>query len=72
MTEDFRYPLGKFDWSVVPDVKLRRPAIAAIADLPVRMREAVEGLTDRQLDTAYRPNGLDRPSGRSPRGRQPH
>jgi hypothetical protein len=57
MTEDFRYPLGKFDWSVVPDVKLRRPAIAAIADLPVRMREAVEGLTDRQLDTAYRPDG---------------
>jgi DinB superfamily len=32
-------------------------AIAAIAELPVKMREAVRGLSDAQLDTPYRPGG---------------
>ena len=27
-------------------------------DLPARMREAVDGLGDAQLDTPYRPSGL--------------
>ena len=57
MTKDLRYPVGRFDWAAVPAPESRRPAIAAIADLPVRMREAVDGLNDRQLDTPYRPDG---------------
>jgi hypothetical protein len=36
---------------------MREPAIAAIAELPARMRAAVAGLTDAQLDTPYRPGG---------------
>ena len=35
----------------------RVTAIAAIADLPRWMRDAVAGLTDTQLDTPYRPDG---------------
>lgn len=57
MTQDLRYPVGTFDWSVVPARELRPPAIATIADLPICMRAAVDGLDDRQLDTPYRPEG---------------
>jgi uncharacterized damage-inducible protein DinB len=35
----------------------RRQAIAAIAAAPTRMREAVKGLSEGQLDTAYRDGG---------------
>ena len=37
--------------------QVRPAASAAIAALPVRMREAVRGLSDAQLDTPYRPGG---------------
>jgi hypothetical protein len=57
MTDDVRYPIGPFDWSAVPTPELRQPAIMAIADLPARMRAAVDGLDDRRLDTPYRPGG---------------
>lgn len=36
---------------------MRAPAIEVIASLPARMRAAVSGLNDGQLDTAYRPGG---------------
>ena len=35
----------------------RTAAIATIADSPRRLRDAVKGLTDAQLDTPYRPGG---------------
>jgi hypothetical protein len=57
MTVDLRYPVGKFDWTAPVDPAMREPAIAAIAALPARMREAVAGLTEQQLDTPYRPGG---------------
>jgi hypothetical protein len=57
MTQDLRYPVGTFDYSVVPAPELRQPAIAVIAGLPARMRDAVDGLDDRKLDTPYRPGG---------------
>ena len=57
MTEDLRYPVGTFDYSVVPAPEMRQPAIMAIADLPARMRAAVDALDDRRLDTPYRPGG---------------
>jgi hypothetical protein len=37
--------------------QMRRAAIGELAALPGRMREAVAGLTDAQLDTPYRPGG---------------
>ena len=54
---DLRYPIGKLDRksSLSPDE--RRAAIDAIAAAPARLRTAVRGLSDSQLDTPYRPGG---------------
>ena len=56
MTDPMRYPIGDFDLTAVTPA-LRASAIDAIAELPARLREAVRGLNDTQLDTAYRPGG---------------
>jgi uncharacterized damage-inducible protein DinB len=59
VTEDLRYPAGKF----VPQLDLvlsaadRRALIAQLADAPGLLAAEVAGLTDRQLDTPYRPGG---------------
>jgi len=61
MTEDLRYPIGKFEW--VPaaneqDKAARRVQyIDTLAQLPANFSQAVEGLTPSQLDTPYRPEG---------------
>ena len=52
----FRYPIGRFDVSVV-SVLDRKAAIAILAALPENMRSAVSGLDDSQLDTPYREGG---------------
>ena len=54
---DPRYPTGRF----VPPQQLTRESraelIAAIADTPQRLRAAVQGLDEDQLDTPYREGG---------------
>lgn len=51
---DARFPIGRFD----PDVYADRAAnLATIISLPNRLRDAVAGLSDEQLDTAYRDGG---------------
>jgi DinB family protein len=55
-TQDLRYPIGEFDPSVIVP-QMREAAIEDIAALPVRMRDAVRGLSESQLDTPYRPGG---------------
>ena len=57
MTDDLRYPTGKFtfDPSVTPPK--RAQSIAAIREAPAAFRSAVSGLTDAQLNTPYRPEG---------------
>src|SRR5215207_9084882 len=54
---DAQYPIGKFveDRAVTPEK--RAAWIRQIADAPAAIRAAVAGLTDRQLDTPYRPGG---------------
>ncbi len=54
---DLRYPLGKFERrdSLTPEE--RRALIDQIAATPQRMRDAVRGLSDPQLDTPYREGG---------------
>ncbi len=55
--DDLRYPTGRL---VLPEsltAEERRAAIATIAATPGRLRAAVLGLTDAQLDTPYRPEG---------------
>lgn len=54
---DSRYPIGKFE----PRDKLtpaeRTAAIDQIAAAPQHMRDAIRGLSDKQLDTPYRDDG---------------
>lgn len=57
MTVDLSYPVGRFDRHAARTAESRRAAIDDLAALPARMRDAVEGLSDAQLDTPYRPGG---------------
>ncbi len=57
MSEDLRYPIGKFDKDFKPSQDLRDSFIKMIADLPGNLAAAVEGLSEAQLDTPYRPDG---------------
>jgi uncharacterized damage-inducible protein DinB len=55
--DELRYPVGKFELPAAITREQRRQCIAEIADLPQRLRAAVAGLSDPQLDTPYRPGG---------------
>jgi DinB superfamily len=56
-TLNLSYPIGKFEWTG-PNTDAQRAAfIADIAAVPQRVRKAVAGLSDEQLDTPYRPGG---------------
>jgi hypothetical protein len=56
--EDYRFPVGEFrlESDDLSDDQ-RQLFIQEIADSPVKMRAAVAGLTEEQLDTPYRPDG---------------
>jgi hypothetical protein len=54
---DERYPIGKFERRDELGANERRAMIDTIAAAPARMREAVAGLSDTQLDTPYREGG---------------
>src|SRR5437762_9948412 len=54
---DQRYPIGQFTWSGSNTPELRASAINDIAAAPLRMRNAVAGLNEQQLDTPYREGG---------------
>jgi hypothetical protein len=56
MSEDLRYPVGKWDQEPVPAAGVAA-AIDTLAALPGRARAAVAGLDERQLDTPYREGG---------------
>ena len=57
MSQDLSYPIGKFKSPDVIDQKQVNEWIEEIAILPRQMEEAIQGLSDAQLDTPYRPNG---------------
>ena len=54
---DLRYPIGPFEYGSPLTNEQRGSCIAQIAATPERMREAVAGLSDEQLNTPYRPEG---------------
>jgi uncharacterized damage-inducible protein DinB len=54
---DHRYPIGPFERRDTLTADERRNFIAQVAAAPARMREAVSGLDDVQLDTPYRDGG---------------
>ena len=54
---DLRYPIGRFEYAGESTEAQRRENIDRIEKAPAALREAVEGLTEAQLDTPYRPGG---------------
>src|SRR5258707_10629289 len=54
---DPRYPIGQFKIPVGITSERRQQAIDEIASAPVKLRAAVKGLNDTQLDTPYRDGG---------------
>src|ERR1039458_1854510 len=54
---DPRYPIGKFQVLDHPNDKMRIEFIQRIADAPSEVKAAVQGLTEKQLDTPYREGG---------------
>ncbi len=57
MTQDLRYPIGKFvqEGEIAPEQ--REAWIRDIELLPGQLAAALDGLTDEQLDTPYREGG---------------
>jgi uncharacterized damage-inducible protein DinB len=54
---DLRYPVGKFQPEPELSDMSRQNLIRQIAETPAKLREAVKGLSEEQLDTPYRPGG---------------
>lgn len=57
MSDDLRYPIGKFQIDGAVTAQRRQEWIGQIGEAPARMREAVSGLSPEQLDTPYWPGG---------------
>jgi uncharacterized damage-inducible protein DinB len=55
--EALKYPVGRFDAAAEIPHDERGALIDSIAATPRRLREAVQGLSDAQLDTPYREGG---------------
>jgi uncharacterized damage-inducible protein DinB len=54
---DPRYPIGKYAQAKDVTPQLRTAAIDEIATAPAKLRAALQGLNDSQLDTPYRDGG---------------
>ncbi len=54
---DPRYPIGKFAMPTDVTQAKRQAAIEEIASTPAKLRAAVKGLSEAQLDTPYREGG---------------
>lgn len=57
MSIDLRFPIGEYDLTQPRSASDVAEGIEAIAALPAELRAAVDGLSDAQLDTPYRPDG---------------
>jgi len=54
---DLSYPIGRFDFKQVVTPDQYAGLIEEIGTAPARLRDAVRGLAEAQLDTPYRPGG---------------
>ncbi len=54
---DLRFPIGKRVPRDSHTAASRAAALATVRDTPAKIRAAVNGLTDSQMDTPYRPGG---------------
>lgn len=57
MADDLKYPIGEFDRNFGLSPAARAERMNVIRELPQKMRDAVAGLNNEQLDTEYRPEG---------------
>jgi hypothetical protein len=55
--EKLQYPIGKFLYEGTVTAEQRDIWIKEIAEAPQKLRLAVQGLSESQLDTPYRPDG---------------
>lgn len=55
--QDLRYPIGRFAPPAASIPGVRAAQIETLRQLPERLRAAVAGLSDAQLDTPYREGG---------------
>lgn len=55
--EQLKYPIGRYRRPEHISPEDRQKAIDVIAAFPLRLGMAVEGLSEQQLDTPYRPEG---------------
>lgn len=55
--DNLRYPIGRFRPPASIDADSRAASIEVLRQLPERLRAAVTGLSDAQLDTPYREGG---------------
>ena len=55
--ENLSFPIGKFTYGGPANEEQRRSFIDEIAATPSRLRAAINGLSEKQLDTPYRPEG---------------
>jgi uncharacterized damage-inducible protein DinB len=54
---DPRYPIGKFSYAGPLAAEQKQECLADIEQTPARLRAALRGLSDAQLDTPYRDGG---------------
>ena len=57
MTADPRYPIGKFHYEGILSEQQKAQYLDDIEQTPARLRAAVRGLSEQQLDTPYRDGG---------------
>lgn len=55
--EQLQYPIGRYNSQEVITTEKKEAYLQEIEQAPQAVRVAVEGLTDEQLDTSYRPGG---------------
>lgn len=54
---DLRFPVGKFTYDGPPSEQQKQQFLDEIAQTPAKLRGAVRGLSEIQLNTPYRPDG---------------
>lgn len=55
--DDPRFPIGKFRYDGPPNDEAKQAFLEEIAQTPKKLRAAIQGLSETQLDTEYRPGG---------------
>lgn len=55
--EDLKHPIGRFSFQPPSTAQQRQAWIDDIAEAPARLRAAIAGLNEEQLDTPYRDGG---------------